>query len=127
MNRPSFGTLLGRGLLKRCPLCGHKKVFRSWSQMVDNCPSCGFRFNREPGYWVGAIIVNTAVVEAIFGIWFVAALISMWPDIDWRWPALAGVVTNGILPWLFYPRSKTLWLGFDLYFNPRRADEGRTA
>jgi hypothetical protein len=34
--------------------------------MRDHCPSCGLAFEREPGYWVGAVIINTIVIFATF-------------------------------------------------------------
>ena len=78
---------------------------------------------REEGYWVGAIIVNTAVTEVIFGILFVTTLFATLPEVPWQ-PLLAvGIGTNVIVPWFFYPRSKTLWLGIDLYFHPAEASE----
>ena len=65
-----------------------------------------------------AIIINTAVTEAIFGILFVGGLILTAPDFPWV-PLLAiGVGANLIVPVLFYPFSKTLWVAADLYMHP---------
>lgn len=114
---------MNRALRKRCPLCNERGIWRTRTQLRANCPHCGFAFEREEGYWVGAIIVNTAVAEAVFGIFLVATLVATWPEIPW--PPLLGIalVTNALVPWLFYPRSKTTWLALDLFFNPRRAHE----
>lgn len=61
-----------------------------------------------------AIIVNTAVVEAIFAVLFVGGLIATWPEINWPYLLGAALATNGILPFLFFPYSKTLWVAGDL-------------
>ena len=75
-------------------------------------------FAREQGYWVAAIIINTAATELLFGILFVAGIFITAPEVEWL-PLLAiGVVTNVIFPVFFFPFSKTLWLGFDLLFRP---------
>jgi Protein of unknown function (DUF983) len=86
--------------------------------MRVSCPECGYGFEREEGYWVGAIIINTAVTEALFGLLFVLVILLTLPDIRWG-PLLAvALVTNGLFPWLFYPFSKTLWMAVDLYLHP---------
>jgi uncharacterized protein (DUF983 family) len=115
--KPSLGSLLARGLTRRCPRCGEKKVWRSWSQLVDDCPRCGWHFEREEGYWVSAIIVNTGVTMAVFGILFVGVLIATIPDVQWGPVLLVAAVTNVIFPILFFPSSKTVWVAIDLFFH----------
>ncbi len=90
--------------------------------MVPSCPGCGLHFEREEGYWVGAIIVNTAATEAIFGAILVAVLLSTAPDVPWAPLIVAGVATNGALPVIFYPFSKTLWMALDVYIHPLPPD-----
>jgi hypothetical protein len=92
-------------------------VWRSWSQLVDDCPRCGWHFEREEGYWVSAIIVNTGVTMALFGIGFVAVLIATIPDVRWGPVLLVAAVTNVVFPILFFPVSKTVWVAIDLFFH----------
>jgi uncharacterized protein (DUF983 family) len=109
--------MLARGLLKRCPICGAGGLFTRWMRLRDTCPRCGYRFDRESGYWVGAIIINLAVTEILFGILFITTLLVTAPDVPWQ-PLLAvALITNGVFPWFFYPYSKTIWMAFDLYFH----------
>lgn len=108
------GQLLGRALRRRCPRCGEKEIWRSWFNLGPACPSCLYRFEREEGYWVMAIIVNTALVEGIFAVLFVGGLIASWPEINWPYLLGTALVTNAILPFLFFPYSKTLWVALDL-------------
>lgn len=115
--KPSLGGLLARGLTRRCPRCGEKKVWRSWSQLVDDCPRCDWHFEREEGYWVSAIIVNTGVTMALFGIGFVAVLIATIPDVRWGPVLLVAAVTNVLFPIFFFPVSKTVWVAIDLFFH----------
>ena len=47
------------------------KLFRHWFTMVADCPRCGLHFEREPGYWTGAVAINTILVGGLFAIVFV--------------------------------------------------------
>ena len=104
-------------------MCREKGIWTSRSQLRPACPQCGFHFERESGYWVGAIIVNTAVTEIIFGLLFVGTIFATIPDVPWQPLLVIALVTNTLLPWWFFGRSKTTWLALDLYFNPKRAAE----
>lgn len=114
--------LLSRALRRRCPRCGHKKVFTGYYRLVDRCPSCHHLYAREPGYWVGAIIVNLAMTEALFGVLFVGGILATAPEVQWLPLLVIGVVTNVVFPLLFFPLSKTVWVALDLYFNPSVED-----
>ena len=109
---------VGRGAVRRCPRCGHDDIFTSYFGLRHHCPRCGFLFEREEGYWVGAMIVNIAVTEGAFAAVFLGGMLVTWPDVPWTPLLIAGLVLNGLLPILFYPLSKTIWLGIDLFFNP---------
>jgi Protein of unknown function (DUF983) len=89
--------------------------------MRPSCPQCGYLFEREDGYWVGAIVINTAVTEILFGVMFIGTLVLQMPDVQWQPLIAVTIATNGIFPWFFYPYSKTLWMAVDLYFHPAAA------
>lgn len=65
-----------------------------------------------------AIVVNTAFVETLFAVLFAGGIIATWPDIDWPFLLAAGLVTNGILPFVLFPFSKTVWVAIDLLTHP---------
>lgn len=110
--------MLLRGLRKRCPNCGLGKAFRGFFTMNASCDVCGYRFEREEGYWTGAMIVNIAACEAWFFVLFVGVLIATLPEVQWVPLLVVALVTNGLLPVVFYPHSKTIWMAFDLYTHP---------
>jgi uncharacterized protein (DUF983 family) len=120
---PSLSQSVMHALARRCPVCGIGKPFLSWFRMSERCPHCGFRYERESGYWVGAIIINTAVTEGLFGILFVAVLVATLPDVAWLPVIIVGALTNVVVPTLFYPLSKTLWVAVDLALHPLRSEE----
>jgi uncharacterized protein (DUF983 family) len=116
---PSPGKTLARGLRRSCPICGYRKIFSSYFKLRESCPRCACNFSREEGYWVGAIIINTAVTEALFLLLSIVTIIATAPDIEWMVLLVIGVATNLIFPVIFYPFSKTIWMAFDLVFMKR--------
>lgn len=118
-----LGTLIRRGLKRKCPNCGTGGIFDGWFKLKDLCPTCSYPFEREEGYWVSAIIVNTAVIEGLFLVVFIAVVLGTAPDIEWAPLLVIGVVMNVVFPIFFYPLSKTVWMGIDLYFHPLEKSE----
>lgn len=91
--------------------------------MKDRCDVCGLNFYREDGYWVGAMVINIAACEIWFFLFFLGTLLATSPDIRWMPILIAALVTNGLLPILFYPHSKTVWMGIDHHFHPTGRNE----
>jgi Protein of unknown function (DUF983) len=86
--------------------------------MVDRCPQCGLYFEREEGYWTGAVAINLVVTELLFFACLAVAVIWTWPDVPLA-PVLGGALAlNGLFPLFFYPFSKTLWVAIDLTLHP---------
>jgi uncharacterized protein (DUF983 family) len=110
--------LLTRGMTRRCPNCGERHIFRRWLLMVERCPRCGLHFEREEGYWTGAVAINTIATEVVFVILLVAVVVRTWPDVPMVRLLVAGVLLNALFPFLFYPISKTLWVAIDLILHP---------
>ena len=120
---PGFGTALFRALRRRCPRCGAPGIFVSFFHLRDRCPACAFRFEREEGYWTGAMIVNIAACEVWFAILFVVGVIPTFPHVPWGLLLGVGLFTNGLLPVVFYPWSKTIWMALELYFHWDPSDD----
>ena len=66
---PRALALLWRGACLRCPRCGARSLFRTWFAMYERCAVCGLRFEREQGYFLGAMYINygVSVVLALLG------------------------------------------------------------
>ena len=116
------------GLTRRCPRCGSGHLFRRYFTLVPDCPRCGLHFEREQGYFAGALAVNIMVVGAVFAIVFIALVAMTVPDIPVA-PLLAVLVPIMLFgPILYYPFSKTVWMAVDRAVLQRmdrreRADE----
>ncbi len=119
-----LGQLVSRALRLRCPNCGGGPIFRSWFRMGSQCPVCHLSLERgEEGYQVGSYMFNIIAAELVFGATFIGVLLLTWPSPPWNLLLYGGVTLMVVLPLLFYPVSKTLFLAFDLIFRPPGPDD----
>lgn len=86
--------------------------------MVDRCPGCGLVYEREEGYWLGAVLINTAVTIGLFAVTMIVWGMATWPDPPWTAMTATGIVINLAVPLLFYPLSKTLWVAIEISAHP---------
>jgi uncharacterized protein (DUF983 family) len=111
-----------RGLRKRCPRCGERRIWITWFRSKTRCPTCDLRFEQEEGGWLGAMTINFAVA-CLF--WVGAMTIAMALTVPFVpvAPLLAMSVTIlGAVPVWFYPRSKMLWAAVE--FLTARSEPG---
>ncbi|MGH7657337.1 MAG: DUF983 domain-containing protein [Gemmatimonadales bacterium] len=114
-----------RAIMRRCPACGSGGIFSNWFRMVEVCPGCGLPLERrESGYVVGAYMFNIIFAELVFAAIFIAVLLATWPSPPWTILTWGGVALMIILPILFYPVSRTVFLAFDLVFRPAGSADG---
>ncbi|MFZ0625462.1 MAG: DUF983 domain-containing protein [Acidimicrobiia bacterium] len=115
-------SMIGRALRRRCPRCG-AKAFQSYFRLNEDCTSCGLHFEREEGYWVGALIINTTITFGTFIVIFVGGILITWPDVPWALLMGLTVGINLILPIVFYPQSKTIWNALEMSWHPLEDEE----
>ena len=101
----------------RCPRCGRGQVFASTWTMHRACPACGLVFEREPGYFTGAMYFSYALGIPILALGTLVAwlLLPRWPLI-WL-VGLAWLVFLPLVPAVFR-YSRVLFLHFDRMFDP---------
>lgn len=109
--RVSVAEMLRRAFRLRCPRCGEGKLFSGWFAMPETCGYCGLRYEREPGYFVGAIYVNYAVT-AVLCLGSAIALdvvigVSLWVQI------VVAATVSVLVPVGFFRYSRSVWLGID--------------
>lgn len=118
--KPPWGRLLLRGVRKQCPNCGAGHIYDGWFRMKDRCPACGLRFEREPGFFVGAYLINLAVAFTL--LFLLCMVVVAWkattPDAPIAIPIAAGVAIGLVVPPLFYPYSRTIWSAIDIGMTP---------
>ena len=125
--RSTRGQRMKRGLLGRCARCGGGGLGASFLDLKEACPSCGWTFEREEGYWVGAMVVLFAAVEGLYLVFLGVGIFAWWPDVRWNVLLYAGLAMNAIVPVLLYRWSKTAWMGLHVAFFPKEleADEAK--
>ena len=113
------------GILRQCcPRCRSGKIFRGsifrgFPKMFERCQVCNLKFEREPGYFLGAMYVSYGLALATIAI--LAALlwtITSWSivkDIAW-----ACVLFLPLAPWLTL-FARVLWIYLDQTIDPEPA------
>ena len=86
--------------------------------MHERCPVCGLKFERESGYFLGAMYISYAL-----GIGTVAALsVLVWEVM--RWPLLKSVAAGIVILLPFAPVltwvARVLWIYLDQGVDPDR-------
>jgi ABC-2 type transport system ATP-binding protein len=118
------GQLLNRALQLRCPRCGAASVFSGLLKMFPQCQTCDLQFEREPGYFLGAIYINYGVTVSIMLAGF------FWLEYGVKVPLVYQIcIWSGfglVFPLLFYRYSKSLWLCLDYFFSPHEEALGET-
>lgn len=104
--------LLKRALLLQCPYCGQRHIIRYPFWIEDCCPRCGYRFAPENGYFLGGYVINLVGVEIITLIAVIIILVRSNLSL-WEQEAI-GIGAAIVLPILFFPWSRTLWMALDL-------------
>lgn len=117
---PSVPRLFARALLLRCPRCGGGGILRGWLKMQDRCPTCGLALERgeRSDFWIGAYVFNLVFGEVVaIGVPIVWMIASS-PNQPWTQIEIVAAILCVVMPFLFFPFSRTLWLAWDLSFRP---------
>src|SRR3954462_780150 len=124
MPRTSNVRMVLRALARRCPNCGARGIFSSYTELREHCPTCGLRLQRgESDYFIGAYLLNLVAVELLFAVVLATVIIVTYPGTPWalvQWGGLALMIAGAVL---CYPFSKALWLAADLIFRPVSPEE----
>ena len=88
--------------------------------MNPGCGGCGLRYEREPGYFLGSIYINYGLTALLVTVLFLALLFggAVSPQ------AALWIVTAFafLFPIWFFRYARSLWLGFDHYWDPTTDD-----
>jgi uncharacterized protein (DUF983 family) len=121
MTIPTKLSTLRAILGQRCPRCRIGgifvySIFRGFPRMCPRCSVCDLKFQREEGYFLGAMYISFALALAIIAL--IAAL--LWATTGW-W------ITKDVI-WavvLFLPLApsislfaRVLWIYLDQAFDP---------
>jgi uncharacterized protein (DUF983 family) len=119
-SRKSYFTVVSRAWRLRCPRCGQTKLFKNWIRMHAECEHCHLKFDREPGYFLGSIYANYGLTAILVTIFYFALFFSgkVHPQTA-LWIVTAFAL---VFPLWFFRYARSLWLGFDHYWDPTPED-----
>ena len=120
-----FSTL--RGILQqRCPRCRSGGIFRysilrGFPKMNELCPVCKLEFEREEGYFLGAMYISYGLALMVIAglaaiLW---AVTGWWITKDVIWALVLFVPLAPTLT-LF---SRVLWIYLDQSVDPEKSNE----
>lgn len=110
-------------LLQRCPRCRvgkifHHSIFLGFPKMHESCSVCHLLYEREPGYFLGAMYVSYALAVPVVAL--IAGLL-------WKFSGLSFgklILWTAILFLPFVPSitlfARVLWIYLDQAFDPAR-------
>ena len=103
----------------RCPRCLEGRMWSGFLTMYARCPTCGLEFEREPGYYTGAMVVSYVLAVPVLGA-IVVGLMTL-GGLD----ALAALLIGdtaylALVPFIFR-YSRVVWLHFDWLIDPKRS------
>ena len=91
-------------------------MFHGLFRMQPECPTCGLKFEREPGYFLGAIYINYAATVMCMLVGFF--ILDYFANLSLTYQIVVWSSFGVIFPMLFYRYSKSLWLCLDYLFSP---------
>ena len=102
---------------QRCPRCRRGIVFRRRLAMYNLCPACGLKYEREPGYFIGAMYIS--YVFAAFYLGVVSFLVSLvLPELEFAWTVLTAAVLMLPLVPAMIRYAKVVWMTIDRTLDP---------
>ena len=104
-------------LRMRCPRCRQGRMFRGSFAMNDPCPVCGLLFQREEGYFLGAMYGSYVLGSVVLGLLYLLAA-ALLPEQNG-----AIVVLVALIPYLFFVPvifrySRVTWVYFERLSSP---------
>lgn len=111
---PGWLAAVVRGL---CPRCRGSAVFRGRIAMHEQCPSCGLKFEREQGYFLGAMYISYAFAVVLITTFFwLVSLVA--PQASFETVLVAATVV--FLPFVpaVFRYSRVLWMYIDRAIDP---------
>jgi uncharacterized protein (DUF983 family) len=121
--KPGALSTLNDILHHRCPRCRvgtifQHSIFLGFPKMFERCPVCHLLYEREPGYFLGAMYISYGLglpVIALFAalLW---AVTGWWLTKDVIWAVVLFLPLAPAITFL----SRVLWIYLDQKFDPAR-------
>jgi uncharacterized protein (DUF983 family) len=109
-------------LRQRCPRCREGRMFAGSFRMNDPCRVCGRLFQREEGYFLGAMYFSYALATAVLLPLYLVVMLLLPGQDTW---VIALVATALYLPFVpvVFRYSRVLWVYVDEIVSPGESSE----
>jgi uncharacterized protein (DUF983 family) len=84
--------------------------------MAERCPVCGLVFERETGYFIGAIYINYALTVGLALVGYF--VLEVWVSPSPVWQATVWGIFAILFPLWSFRYSKAFWLALDHLVDP---------
>lgn len=107
----------------KCPRCHKGRIFennfayslKNGVKMNPGCSECGLKYEKETGFFYGAMYVSYALMSGILIIWFLSDL--LWLHLDALTLASLVVSTMFVLFPVVYRWARIIWLNFFVRYD----------
>jgi uncharacterized protein (DUF983 family) len=112
----------------KCPQCGKGELYgdagilpqKGMFNMLANCSNCGLKYEKELGFFYGAMYISYGLNIGLFVI-FTAAYYAFFENtFDWRWYIIFYVGFTFLLTKMIFRLSRSLWLMTMISFEPKK-------
>ena len=117
----TISEVISRSLRLRCPACGGASIVKTPYRIRQSCSLCGVSFNREEGFFVGAIMANVVATEVFIVVIYLASIILT--NLHERVVLTILFVVGITFPLAFYHHAWSLWLAMDHLIEGLSRDE----
>lgn len=106
----------------KCPKCHKTNVFpesaynlKGFGNMNDTCICCKERYEKEPGYFFGAMFVSYALTAGWFTLtWAIDSFV--FHSETWQYLTFLIITIIGFMP-ITFRTSRLIWLNFFIRFD----------
>jgi len=92
--------------------------------MWPECLQCGLSFFREPGYYIGGMIIDYGLtIMIVIPIFLISLLLPDWQSLSDNARFALWVLFGVPLSLLLMPYAYSLWLHLDFWLDPWKPEE----
>jgi uncharacterized protein (DUF983 family) len=125
-----MGKLIS-GLSTSCPRCNKGPIFKASNPysfgnmmvMKSHCDNCGLRYERETGFFYGAMFVSYGINIALFAIALIMYYSVFEISVDWKVYIAIYVLVSILLTPIIFRLSRSLWLALMVNYDPEKRGE----
>ena len=111
---PRLRAIIGQ----RCPVCLQGKMFAGWFTMNPTCPVCGHRFEREQGFFQGAMYVSWILGVAYLAVLAILAQLLLVPRVGIAVAVLCVVIIHVLCIPIVFRYSRVIWAHLNVRTTP---------